>query len=100
MLFVLQSEGPETVAYWNVSYPGPTYAPGPYEIEVIVDKSTFFYWPVSSQRITVNITGTLSIVSNLQHVYFVQARRAGSDGSMSASGLAGPGFNPQRGSKF
>ena len=28
------------------------------------------------------------------------ARRAGSDGSMSASGLAGPGFNPWRGSKF
>ena len=28
------------------------------------------------------------------------ARRAGSDGSMSASGSAGPGFNPLRGSKF
>ena len=28
------------------------------------------------------------------------ARCAGSDGSMSASGSAGPGFNPQRGSKF
>ena len=29
-----------------------------------------------------------------------KARRAGSDGSMSASGSAGPGFNPRRGSKF
>ena len=29
-----------------------------------------------------------------------QARRAGSDGSMSASGSAGPGFDPRRGSKF
>ena len=29
-----------------------------------------------------------------------QARRAGSDGSMSASGLAGSGFDPRRGSKF
>ena len=28
------------------------------------------------------------------------ARRAGSDGSMSASGSAGPGFDPRRGSKF
>ena len=28
------------------------------------------------------------------------ARRAGSDGSMSASGSAGPGFDPLRGSKF
>ena len=28
------------------------------------------------------------------------ARRAGSDGSMSASGSAGPGFDPWRGSKF
>ena len=29
-----------------------------------------------------------------------KARRAGSDGSMSASVSAGPGFNPRRGSKF
>ena len=28
------------------------------------------------------------------------SRRAGSDGSMSASGSAGPGFDPRRGSKF
>ena len=28
------------------------------------------------------------------------ARRAGSDGSMSASGSAGPGFDSRRGSKF
>ena len=28
------------------------------------------------------------------------ARRAGSDGNMSASGLAGTGFDPRRGSKF
>ena len=27
-------------------------------------------------------------------------RRAGSDGSMSASGSAGPGFDPRRSSKF
>ena len=31
---------------------------------------------------------------------FHMARRAGSDGSMSASGSAGPGFDPRRGSKF
>ena len=29
-----------------------------------------------------------------------EARRVGSDGSMSASGSAGPGFNPRRGGKF
>ena len=29
-----------------------------------------------------------------------EARRAGSDGSMSASGSAGPGFNPWQVSKF
>ena len=29
-----------------------------------------------------------------------KARRAGSDGSMSASGSTGLGFNPRRGSKF
>ena len=28
------------------------------------------------------------------------ARRAGSDGSMSASGSASPGFDPRRGGKF
>ena len=28
------------------------------------------------------------------------ARRAGSDGSMFASGSVGPGFDPRRGSKF
>ena len=32
----------------------------------------------------------------LQHF----ARRAGSDGNMSASGSAGSGFDPRRGSKF
>jgi hypothetical protein len=57
-VLILQSEGPETVAFWNVSYPAHTYAPGPYEVEVIVDKSAVFFWPVSSQRITFNITGT------------------------------------------
>ena len=31
---------------------------------------------------------------------FYNARRAGSDGSMSASGSAGPGFDPRRGGKF
>ena len=30
----------------------------------------------------------------------IHACRAGSDGSMSASGSAGPGFDPRRGSKF
>ncbi|GFG31677.1 hypothetical protein Cfor_04834 [Coptotermes formosanus] len=55
-----ESEGPETVAFWNVSYPAHTYAPGPYEVEVIVDKSAVFFWPVSSQRITFNITALLN----------------------------------------
>ena len=32
--------------------------------------------------------------------YYCYARRAGSDGSMSASGSAGPGFDTRRGSKF
>ena len=30
----------------------------------------------------------------------IVTRRAGSDGSMSASGSAGPGFDPRQGSKF
>ena len=32
--------------------------------------------------------------------YYNCARHAGSDGSMSASGSAGLGFDPRRGSKF
>lgn len=56
-MFMLQSEGPETVAFWNVSYPAHTYAPGPYEVEVTVDKSTIFFWPITSLRINFNITG-------------------------------------------
>ena len=32
--------------------------------------------------------------------FLPEARRAGSNGSMSASGSAGPGFDPQLGSKF
>ena len=35
-----------------------------------------------------------------QHKVENEARRAGSDGSMSASGSAGPGFDPRLGSKF
>ena len=31
---------------------------------------------------------------------YILARRAGSDGSMSAFDSAGPGFDPRRGSKF
>ena len=56
-MFMLQSEGPETVAIWNVSYPAHTYAPGPHEFEVVVDKSAIVFWPISSQRINFNITG-------------------------------------------
>ena len=33
-------------------------------------------------------------------VHFLSARRAGSDGSMSTCGSAGPGFDSRRGSKF
>ncbi|KAJ4446185.1 hypothetical protein ANN_12878, partial [Periplaneta americana] len=51
-----RSEGEQTVAYWNVSYPSSEYPPGQYEAEVIVDKSTIFFWPISSQRINFNIT--------------------------------------------
>ena len=36
----------------------------------------------------------------IAHITPETARRAGSDGSMSASDSAGPGFNPQWGSKF
>ena len=32
--------------------------------------------------------------------YARRSRRAGSDGSMSASGSAGPGFDPRRDGKF
>ena len=38
------------------------------------------------------------IFSNISLVLL--ARHAGSDGSMSASGSAGPGFEPRRGSKL
>ena len=33
-------------------------------------------------------------------IKFTRARLAGSDDTMSASGSAGPGFDPRRGSKF
>ena len=36
----------------------------------------------------------------VQYTFVCPARRAGSDGSMSASGPAGPGFDPWRGCKF
>ncbi|PNF42397.1 hypothetical protein B7P43_G02554 [Cryptotermes secundus] len=55
-----ESEGPEIVAFWNVSYPAHSYGPGPYEVEVIVDKSTIFFFPISSQRINFNITALLN----------------------------------------
>ena len=41
--------------------------------------------------------GLINLVSTTLQT---NARRAGSDGSMSASGSAGPGFNPRRGNKF
>ena len=37
--------------------------------------------------------------NNIEYIY-LYARRASSDGSMSASGLSGPGFDPWRGRKF
>ena len=39
---------------------------------------------------------------NENNLYYIckHARRVGSDGSMSASGSAGPGFDPRRGSNF
>ena len=45
-----------------------------------------------------NVHGTQCPFSAFVH--FNHARRAGSDGSMSASGSAGLGFDPQQGSKF
>ena len=38
--------------------------------------------------------------SNNEYNIYKHARRAGSDGRMSASGSAGPGFDPRRDSKF
>ena len=46
------------------------------------------------------------LLQNLKHMEYFEicilklARRTGSDGSMSASGSAGPGFDPRQGSKF
>ena len=40
------------------------------------------------------------VVKNLDNNIHKLARRAGSDGSMSASGSAGLGFNPRWDSKF
>ena len=34
------------------------------------------------------------------YINLIEARRAGSDGSMSASGSVGPGFDPREGSNF
>nr|CAD7426704.1 unnamed protein product [Timema monikensis] len=57
---ISESEGPETAAHWTVSYPASHYDPGPYEVEVSVDKSTIFFWPISSQRIIFNVTAMLN----------------------------------------
>ena len=43
---------------------------------------------------------TFSAVKSVAARISNKARRAGSDGSVSASGSAGPGFDPRRGSKF
>ena len=42
----------------------------------------------------------MSFGSQMCVLHYAKKRRAGSDGSMSASGSAGPGFNPRQGSKF
>ena len=42
----------------------------------------------------------LLVVRNLRFNFFLYVSRAGSDGSMFASGSAGPGFDPRRGSIF
>lgn len=56
-----QTEGPETVRYWNVSYPADEgYQPGPYTVEVDVSKEFVFYIPISSQRESFNITCKLN----------------------------------------
>ena len=46
-----------------------------------------------------NYFESIIIDFEIQHSKYL-CSRAGSDGSMSASGSAGPGFNPRRGSKF
>ena len=46
------------------------------------------------------VDGFFQSSKNSQYEFFRKARRAGSDGSLSASGSAGLGFDPRRGSKF
>ena len=43
---------------------------------------------------------TSAVITMPHYMFWHLPRRAGSDGSMSASGSAGPGFDPRRGSKF
>ena len=53
--------------------------------------------PINLRQCSVSM---LLVVRNLRFNFFLYVSRAGSDGSMFASGSAGPGFDPRRGSKF
>ena len=57
-------------------------------------KHPIFFYP---REIHTNIR---TLVKTATVLLSIEARHAGSYGSMSASGSAGPGFNPRRGSKF
>ena len=57
---------------------------------------SLFRWLSCSGKVIFVVRMLLILVTPL--IFF--SRRAGSDGSMSASASAGPGFNPRRGSKF
>lgn len=59
------STGHEAVRYWNVSYPSPVYAPGPYEVQVIVEKVALIVWHICSQRIMFNVTELLNGKMNM-----------------------------------
>ncbi|XP_049854594.1 uncharacterized protein LOC126335396 isoform X2 [Schistocerca gregaria] len=59
------STGHDTVRYWNVSYPSPVYAPGPYEVQVIVERVALIVWHICSQRIMFNVTELLNGKMNM-----------------------------------
>ena len=69
---------------------------------VLGDTKQVFFAPVIGYNAKVFFIKTVIFYfEQFKPITFIGgARRADTDGSMSASGSAGPGFDPRRGSKF
>ena len=73
---------------------------GLYFNNIVYSHRSKFNWAYQKLCMIFNSVQKLKKKNSKQSHTFILARRAGSDGSMSASGSAGLGFDPRRGCKF